>query len=95
MHIRIFLYSWLLIVQTGIAVAWETTSFRTPTGGLVRVGMTASEALHELGPEARPRKPTKSRNREQVWTVKTGDGRYAVTVSGGAVRKIEVTPDRD
>jgi hypothetical protein len=86
----------VLILSTPftLAASWDTTAFRTPTGGLVRVGMTAAEARHELGP-ASPRQSGKSKKNAEVWSIRGSDGLYTITISGGQVRKITVAPDRD
>jgi len=85
----------MLVAPFVLAASWDTTAFRTPTGGLVRVGMPAAEARRELGPDAAPRKPGKSRKNTEVWTVRGTDGLYTITISGGQVRRITVAPDRD
>lgn len=77
------------------AASWDTTAFRTPTGGLVRVGMTAAEARHELGPAAIPRQSGKSKKNSEVWSIRGSDGLYTITISGGQVRRITVAPNRD
>jgi len=87
----------VLLVSTSFALAssWDTTAFRTPSGGLVRVGMSVAEARRELGSAATPYKSGKSKKNTEVWTVRGSDGHYTITISGGQVRKITVAPDRD
>jgi hypothetical protein len=85
----------ILSAPLTLAASWDTTAFRTPTGGLVRVGMTAAEARHELGPAASPRQSGKSKKNAEVWSIRGSDGLYTITISGGQVRKITVAPDRD
>lgn len=77
------------------AASWETSSLRTASGGLVRVGMPEQEALHELGGDAKRAKTGKSGRKSGEWTYRGSDGIYRITISSGRVRKIVVTPDRD
>lgn len=89
----------LLAAQAAAAGSWETSSIRTPAGGLVTVGMPAHEALQTLGPTAHRTKNSssgkKSGGKTETWSYRGTDGRYSITVSGGQVRKIVVVPDRD
>jgi len=90
--------SLLFIAQPAVAGSWETSSIRTPSGGLVTVGMPAHEALQTLGPTEQRRKGGSSGRKSgktETWSYRGSDGRYSVTVSGGQVRKIVVVPDRD
>lgn len=86
----------LLCAATGtsLAASWETSSLRTPNGGLVRVGMPAQEALRELGPTAQ-RNKGKSKQKGEVWSWRGDDGLYRISISNGRVAKIVVTPNRD
>jgi hypothetical protein len=77
------------------AASWETTSFRTAQGGLVRVGMTSADALHEMGPGARRHKGGSGRRGGETWSYTGSDGIYQITVSGGQVTRIVVIPARD
>lgn len=85
----------ILLAGPVSAASWETTSFRTAQGGLVRVGMTAAEAQRELGPDAHRGRGKSAKKGNEVWIYQGTDGRYQVTVSGGQVRRIVVTPIRD
>lgn len=90
--------SLLILLSTaasiGLAASWETSSLRTAKGGLVRIGMSAQEALHELGPTAQ-RGKGKSKQQGEVWTWRGADGLYRISIANGRVAKIVVTPDRD
>lgn len=89
----------LLATRPAAAGSWETSSIRTPSGGLVTVGMPAHEALQTLGPTAQRTKNSSSGKRSggktETWSYRGTDGRYSITVSAGQVRKIVVVPDRD
>lgn len=89
--------SLLFTALPAVAGSWETSSIRTPNGGLVTVGMPAHEALQTLGPTAHRKKDSSSgrKGKSETWSYRGGDGLYSVTVSGGQVRKIMVVPDRD
>lgn len=91
--------SLLFIALPAAAGSWETSSIRTPSGGLVTVGMPAHEALQTLGPTAQRTKNSssgkKSGGKTETWNYRGTDGRYSITVSAGQVRKIVVVPDRD
>lgn len=90
-------FGWMLLVMTintALAASWETSSLRTANGGLIRVGMASQEALQELGTAAKtPGKQTK--NSKQTLTYRGEDGLYTISLAGGRVVKIVVTPDRD
>ncbi len=90
----------LALASTGQAASWETTSLRTASGALVRLGMPSEEARKELGQPARARTTTqagdgKKSGRKEVLTYRGSDGIYTITLSGGQVVKIVVTPKRD
>ena len=87
----------LAVTTSGAASAasWETSSVRTSNGGLVRVGMPSQEALQELGPAANARTSKKGTNSKQTLTYRGADGLYTISLAGGRVVKIVVTPDRD
>ena len=78
-----------------LAASWETSSLRTPNGGLVRIGMPAPQALQELGASAKRGHGGKSKQKGEVWTWRGGDGLYHITIAGGRVTKIVVTPNRN
>jgi hypothetical protein len=89
---------------TGIAMAtsWETSSMRTPGGGLVRVGMSRQEVIKELGQPLHARSGArntasgeKSGRKNNTWAYRGTDGVYVITFSGETVVRIDVTPDRD
>ena len=86
----------LLFAATGacLAASWETSALRAPGGGLVRVGMPASQALQELGPTAQRAKGG-SKQKGQVWIWRGDDGLYRISITNGRVTKIVVTPNRD
>lgn len=87
---------WLVIaVHAALAASWETTSVRTASGGLIRVGMTSQEALQELGSSTKTRAGKQTKNSKQTLTYRGEDGLYTISVAGGRVVKIVVTPDRD
>ena len=90
----------LALASAGQAASWETTSLRTANGALVRLGMSSEEARKELGqaPRARTSAQTsdgKKGGKKEVLTYRGEDGLYTVTLSGGQVVKIVVTPKRD
>jgi hypothetical protein len=84
----------LALTGAALAASWETTSMRTPSGGLVRIGMTSGEVLKELG---QPRHTRNSRRgaKNESWTYRGTDGLYVITFSSGRVVRIMVTPDRN
>lgn len=81
-------------INAAYAASWETSSLRTANGGLIRVGMTSQEALQELGPTSKTAagKQTKAK---QTLTYRGQDGLYTISLAGGRVVKIVVTPDRE
>ena len=91
----------LALANAGHAASWETTSLRTASGALVRIGMSSEEARKELGQPPRARTAAqgedtkKSGKKKEVLTYRGEDGLYTVTLSGGQVSKIVVTPTRD
>lgn len=85
----------LIVAIDAFAASWETTSLRTASGGLIRVGMTSQEALQELGPAAKARAGKQTKNSKQTLTYRGEDGLYTISLAGGRVVKIVVTPDRD
>ena len=91
----------LALANTGQAASWETTSLRTASGALVRLGMSSEEARKELSQPPRARTAAqggdtkKSGKKKEVLTYRGEDGLYTVTLSGGQVTKIVVTPRRD
>ena len=90
----------LALASAGQAASWETTSLRTSSGALVRLGMPSEEARKELGQTPRTRTSAqrsdgKKGGKKEVLTYRGEDGLYAVTLSGGQVVKIVVTPKRD
>lgn len=85
----------LIVAIDAFAASWETTSLRTASGGLIRVGMTSQEALQELGPAAKARAGKQTQNSKQTLTYRGEDGLYTISLAGGRVVKIVVTPDRD
>ena len=92
----------LAIASAAFATSWETSSMRTPGGGLVRIGMTRQEVLKELGQPQRVRTSThstaaggKSGKKGSSSTYRADDGLYTITFSGERVVRIVVTPNRD
>ena len=92
----------LVIASAAFATSWETSSMRTPGGGLVRIGMTRQEVLKELGQPQRARTSMhstaaggKSGKKGSSSTYRGDDGLYTITFSGERVVKIVVTPNRD
>ncbi len=107
----------LALTGVGQAASWETTSLRTASGALVRLGMPSEEARKELGQPRRARTSAqgdvqgrtsaaggrmpgaagdaKKSGRKEVLTYRGEDGLYAITLSGGQVVRIVVTPKRD
>jgi hypothetical protein len=88
-----------LAMAASHASSWETTSLRTAGGGLVRVGMPSEEARRELGQPASKNAATqtsdgKKNTRKEVLTYRGEDGVYSITLAGGQVTKIVVTPKR-
>jgi hypothetical protein len=85
----------LALTGPGQAASWETTSLRTASGALVRVGMPSEEARKELGQPPRAHGESKKSGRKEMLTYRGADGLYTITLSGGQVAKIVVTPKRD
>ena len=90
----------LILTNTGLAASWETTALRTPSGALVRLGMSSEEARKELGHPPRARSAVqgsdgKKGGKKEILSYRGEDGLYTVTLSGGQVVKIVVTPKRD
>lgn len=86
----------LTITGSAMATSWETTAVRTTSGGLIRIGMPRQEALKELGhTHSTTANPDKKAKRNEVLTYRGEDGLYTISLSGGQVVKIVVTPDRD
>lgn len=90
----------LSLANPGQAASWETTAMRTASGALVRLGMPGEEARKELGQPSRARTTAqnadgKKSRKKEVLNYRGEDGLYAVTLSGGEVVKIVVTPKRD
>jgi hypothetical protein len=86
---------WYAAAGASLAASWETSVVRTANGGLVRVGMPAQQALHELGPAAQRSRGGKPKHKGEVWTWRGDDGLYHISISQGRVTKIVVTPNRD
>ena len=86
------LFLLVVAINAALAASWETSSLRTASGGLIRVGMPSQEALQELGPSAKTRA---GKNSKQTLTYRGQDGLYTISLAGGRVVKIVVTPDRD
>ena len=94
--IRIFGLSFLVFAFAAVASSWETTALRTSKGGLIRVGMPSQEALKELGHSPHNTDGGVKKNKKnEVLTYRGADGLYTISLSGGRVVKIMVTPDRD
>jgi hypothetical protein len=90
----------LSLVSAAFAASWETSSMRSPKGGLIQIGMPAHEVLKELGQplgaHARTRHASgKTGKGKEKWSYRGTDGLYTLTLSGGKVVRILVTPDRD
>ena len=90
----ILVFIGVLALAGKVAASWETTSMRTPNGGLVQIGMSSGEVLKELGQPKHSRTSKRSKKNE-TWTYRGKDGLYSITFSGGRVARIVVTPDRD
>ena len=83
-------------IGTALAASWETTALRTTNGGLIRVGMPSQEALKELGrTHGSAASADKKRKHKEVLTYRGEDGLYTISLAGGRVVRIVVTPDRD
>lgn len=91
-----------LICSSAAIASWETSSFRTSNGQLVRLGMTKAEVRRDAGapldrPKAASGKTERSaatKKRGDVWIYKGGDGVYSIFFSADRVAKIEVAPFR-
>jgi hypothetical protein len=91
----------LLASATAHTASWETSSFRTTRGDLVRTGMTRAEVVKSAG---EPLSKTvisqgvslddKSGETREAWTYRTTDGTYTLTFTGTRLDKIEVVPAR-
>ena len=93
---RIFGLPFLVFAFAAAASSWETTTLRTSNGGLIRVGMPSQEALKELGRAHNNTDGSVKKNKNtEVLTYRGEDGLYTISLSGGRVVKIVVTPDRD
>ena len=90
------LFFTLAITGTALAASWETSALRTSKGGLIRVGMPSQEALKELGhtPNNVASNAKKGKSKD-VLTYRGEDGIHTISLSGGRVVRIVVTPDRD
>jgi len=92
----------LVVASVACATSWETSTMRTPGGGMIRIGMTRQEVLKELGQPQRTHTSThntavigKSGKKGSSLTYRGDDGLYTITFSGDQVVKIVVTPKRD
>ena len=91
----------MLVVVSALAASWDTPSFRTANGALVRVGMTRAEVTKSAGEPADKTvishgvttDETVGLTRE-TWTYRTADGTYTLTFAGTKLEKIEVSPTR-
>jgi hypothetical protein len=88
-----------LIATAASANTWETSSFRTNNGQMVRVGMTKAEVRRDAGApldkeKAGRAKDDKRRDKGEVWTYKGNDGIYSIRFSGDKVASIDVAPFR-
>ena len=91
-----FLLFMFATAGTALAASWETTALRTSNGGLIRVGMPSQEALKELGrTQSKTASADKKAKHKEVLTYRGEDGLYTISLAGGRVVKIVVTPDRD
>ena len=92
----------LAMISAAMATSWETSTMRTPGGGIIRVGMTRQEVLKELGQPQRAQASThstvvggKSTKKGSSLTYRGDDGLYTITFSGEQVVRIVVLPKRD
>lgn len=85
----------VVAINAAYAASWETSSLRTANGGLIRVGMTSQEALKELGPTSKTAAGKQTKSAKQTLTYRGQDGLYTISLAGGRVVKIVVTPDRE
>jgi len=85
----------LLVAHTvAWAASWETNSFRTDRGGLVRVGMSTDAARHELGNSISSIRHGSGSRKTETWVYRGSDGHYRITLVRGQVARIIVTPNR-
>jgi hypothetical protein len=82
------------------AASWETSTFRTPGGGLIRVGTSADDVRREMGPPLHQRAVRSSGQKrggrgEENWTYRGNDGYYTLKLKAGKVTRINVQADRD
>lgn len=91
----------LLLTVTAFAASWETSSFRTAKGELVRVGMTSAEVVKNAGEPADKKVISHGITTDgsaglirEAWTYRLADGTYTLTFAGTKLEKIEVTPAR-
>jgi hypothetical protein len=91
----------LLASSAALAASWETPSFRTANGELVRVGMTRAEVVKSAGPPLDKSVLAhglavdgQTGLTREAWTYRTADGTYTLTFTGTRLEKIEVTPAR-
>lgn len=90
-----------LLVTVAYAASWETPSFRSTNGEVVRIGMTRAEVVKLAGPPADKTVISHGiATADQVglthedWTYRLADGIYTLTFAGTKLEKIEVTPAR-
>jgi hypothetical protein len=90
-----------LLATSVFAASWETPSFRTARGELVRVGMTRAEVVKGAGQPADKNVISHGVTTDdnvgltrEVWTYRQPDGTYTLTFAGTRLEKIEVTPAR-
>jgi hypothetical protein len=101
MRITSLLVATLIVAGSAFAASWQTDSYRTRSGSLVRPGMNMTEVLAEAGEPANRRVVSTGINlgdrrgeTVEVWTYRGYDGYYDVTFTGNHVTAIEVTADR-
>ena len=90
-----------LLTISAFAASWETPSFRTARGELVRVGMSRVEVVKNAGEPAEKNVishgVTTNENvglTREAWTYRLADGTYTLTFAGTKLEKIEVAPAR-
>lgn len=91
-----------LIPSIALASSWETSSFRTANGQLVRLGMTKAEVRRDAGAPlekgklAHPKRKVSSTGKRggEVWIYKGSDGVYTISFIKDRVAKIDVSPFR-
>jgi hypothetical protein len=98
----------MMASDRSVAAGWQTSTFRTVDGSLVRVGMSKTDVQREAGEPlnlGQPRKQksarrtgtekkTGKRRDGEAWTYRGIDGFYIVRFSGETVSRIDVKPDR-